>query len=216
MFMIRSFWSRALSLCLLFSLAILLIIVIAFGIQAEAQSIDSEEQAMVSLINDYRAQNGKSQLRISAALTRAAEWMSSDMATKNYFSHTDSQGRDPFARMTSFGYNYPTSRGENLAAGYNDAIRTFNQWKTSPSHNSAMLNGNYNVIGIARVFGSNSTYKYYWTTDFGGFVDATIDGGGPTAQAVKTVNAANFFQTISPDCIVATFGTQLTPVIATA
>src|SRR5262245_27088115 len=215
MFMIRSFWSRALSLCLLFSLAILLIIVIAFGIQAEAQSIDSEEQAMVSLINDYRAQNGKSQLKISASLTRAAEWMSGDMAAKNYFSHTDSQGRDPFVRMTAFGYNYPTSRGENLAAGYNDAVRTFNQWKSSPSHNSAMLNGNYSVVGIARVNNPNSTYKWYWTTDFGGYVDATIDGG-TTGQPVKTVNAANFFQTISPDCIVATFGNQFTPTAANA
>jgi len=213
MFMIRPFCSRSLSLCLLFSFPFILFIVIAFGIQAEAQSIDSEEQAMFSLINDYRAQNGKSQLKISASLTRAAEWMSGDMAAKNYFSHTDSQGRDPFVRMTAFGYNYPTGRGENLAAGYNDAIRTFNQWKASPSHNSAMLNGNYNVVGVARVFGANTTYKWYWTTDFGGYVDATIDGGPPpAAQPVKTVNAANFFQTISPDCIVATFGNQMTPI----
>ncbi|MCI0388156.1 MAG: CAP domain-containing protein [Acidobacteria bacterium] len=171
---------------------------------------------MHRLINEYRAQNGKSQLRISASLTRAAEWMSGDMAAKNYFSHTDSQGRDPFARMSAFGYNYPTSRGENLAAGYDDAIRTFNQWKASPGHNSAMLNGNYNVIGIARVFGANTTYKWYWTTDFGGYVDATIDSGGPTTQQVRTVNAANFVQTIAPDCIVATFGNQFTPSVANA
>jgi uncharacterized protein (TIGR03437 family) len=216
MFMIRSF-SRSLSRCLLFSFHFLLIIVISVSLQARAQSVDETERAMVSLINEYRAQNGKSQLRISASLTRAAEWMSGDMAAKNYFSHTDSQGRDPFARMSAFGYNYPTSRGENLAAGYDDAIRTFNQWKASAGHNSAMLNGNYNVIGVARVFGANTTYKWYWTTDFGGFVDATIDGGGgPAAQPVKTVNAANFFQTISPDCIVATFGAQLTPVTASA
>ena len=166
---------------------------------------------MLRLINEYRAQSGLSQLRISAALTNSAEWMSGDMAAKNYFGHVDSQGRNPFVRMSAFGYNYSTSRGENLAAGYSDAVRTFNQWKTSASHNSAMLNGNYNVIGIARVFGGNSTYKWYWTTDFGGYVDATIGGGGPTTQTVKTVNAANFYQTISPDAIVATFGSQLTP-----
>src|SRR5262245_40780210 len=169
MFMVRCFDSRALYRCLFQSLSLLFIIVIAVGLRAEAQSIDSEEQAMFSLINDYRAQNGKSQLKISASLTRAAEWMSGDMAANNYFSHTDSQGRDPFVRMTAFCYNYPTGRGENLAAGYNDAMRTFNQWKASPSHNSAMLNGNYNVVGVARVFGANTTYKWYWTTDFGGY-----------------------------------------------
>src|SRR4030095_10495450 len=216
MFMIRCFCSRSLFQRFLLSLPFLLIIVIAGGLQAEAQSIDTDEQAMVGLINDYRAQNGLRQLRISASLTRAAEWMSGDMAAKNYFSHTDSQGRDPFARMTAFGYNYPTSRGENLAAGYNDAVRTFNQWKASPGHNAALLNGNYSVIGIARVYGASSTYKWYWTADFGGYVDATIDGGGPTTQPVKTVNAANFFQTIAPDCIGATFGSQLTPSTAGA
>ncbi len=214
--MIRSFSLGSLFKSPLFSLPTVLILIIVMtvvGLRADAQSIEPEEQTMVNLINEYRAQNGKGQLRISASLTRAAEWMSGDMAAKNYFSHTDSQGRDPFARMTAFGYNYPTSRGENLAAGYDDAVRTFNQWKTSTSHNSAMLNGNYNVIGIARVYNANSTYKYYWTTDFGGYVDATIDGGGgPPTQAVKTVNAANFFQTIAPDCLVATFGSQLTPV----
>jgi uncharacterized protein (TIGR03437 family) len=142
--------------------------------------------------------------------------MSGDMAAKNYFSHTDSQGRDPFVRMSAFGYNYQTYKGENLAAGYADPASTFNQWKNSASHNAAMLNGNYSVIGIARVYGGSSTYKWYWTTDFGGYVDATLDGGGPAAQPVKTVNAANFVERISPDCIVATFGNQLTPATASA
>lgn len=54
-------------------------------------------------------------------------------------------------------------------------------------------------------------YKWYWTADFRGFVDATIGGaGGTPTQTVRTVNAANFFQTISPDAIVATFGSQFT------
>src|SRR5215510_12772385 len=185
MFMIRSFCSRSLSRYLLLSLPFLLIIVIAVGIRAEAQSVDAEEQAMVGLINDYRAQNGLRQLKISASLTRAAEWMSGDMASKNYFSHTDSLGRDPFARMTAFGYNYNTSRGENLAAGYNDAVRTFNQWKTSASHNAAMLNAKYAVIGLSREYNGGSVYKWYWTTDFGGFVDATIDGGSSSTQTVR-------------------------------
>src|SRR5215468_8023193 len=216
MFMIRSFYSRSLFRSLLLSIPLLLIIVIAVGLQARAQSIDNIETEMRDLINNYRAQNGLSQLKISASLTRAAEWMSGDMAAKNYFSHTDSTGRDPFARMTAFGYNYNTARGENLAAGYDDAVRTFNQWKASPGHNAAMLNGNYSVIGIARVYGADTTYKWYWTADFGGYVDATIDGGGPATQPVKTVNAANYFQTISPDSIVATFGSQLTPATANA
>lgn len=215
--MIRSGYSQTLRRCSPLYLPFLLIIVIASGLQAGAQTLDDEERTMLRLVNEYRAQNGLSQLRVSIVLTRASEWKSADMASKNYFGHVDSQGRDPFVRMSAFGYNYNTSRGENLAAGYADAVRTFNQWKTSASHNAAMLNGKYNVIGIAREYSGGSQYKWYWTSNFGGYVDALIGGGGgPATQTVKTVNAANFVQTISPDAIVATFGNQFTPATAGA
>lgn len=214
--MIRSGFSQTFRRWFPISLSFLFLVVTAAGFEASAQTIDTEEQTMLRLINEYRAQNGLRQLKISIALTRAAEWMSADMAARNYFGHTDSQGRDPFVRMTAFGYNYSTSRGENLAAGYNDAVRTFNQWKTSASHNAAMLNANYAVIGISREYNGGSVYKWYWTTDFGGVVDATIDGGAPTTQTVKTVNAGNYFQTIAPDSIVATFGSQFTPATVNA
>ncbi|GEM_PF-1798060 len=195
----------------LVSFCFLSLILVALSVQAAAQAtpLDAEEQVVLRLINEYRAQNGLVQLRASVALTRAADWLSVDMAAKNYFSHTDSQGRNPFVRMGAFNYNYPTSKGENIAAGFNDAVRTFNQWKNSAGHNATMLNPNYRVIGIARANNPNSRYKWYWTTDFGGYIDATIDsGGGGATQNVRTVNAATFFQAISPDSIAATFGDQ--------
>jgi uncharacterized protein (TIGR03437 family) len=203
----------------LVSFCLLSLILIALAVQAAAQAtpLDSEEQLMLRLINEYRAQNGLVQLRASIALTRAGDWLSVDMAAKNYFSHTDSQGRNPFVRMGAFNYNYQTSKGENIAAGYIDAVRTFNQWKNSAGHNATMLNPNYRVIGIARANNPNSRYKWYWTTDFGGYVDATIDSGSATPnQNVRTVNAANFFQAISPDAIAATFGDQFNQNTASA
>src|SRR5438876_585982 len=56
-------------------------------------SVDSEEQGFLALINTYRSQNGAGALTMSANLNRAASWMAFDMATKNYFDHTDSLGR---------------------------------------------------------------------------------------------------------------------------
>ncbi len=192
------------------SFAFLILLVLSLTIFGQTPTLDAEEQAALKLINDYRAQNGLGPLRVSIALTRAADWLSADMAGRNYFSHTDSQGRDPFQRMTAFGYNYNNSyRGENIAAGYGDAARTFNLWRTSAGHNAAMLNANFKVIGISRVYGASSTYKWYWTTDFGSFVDATLDTGGGNTQSVKTVNAANYVQSIAPDSLAATFGNQL-------
>src|SRR5262249_51068791 len=118
-------------------------------------------------------------------------------STKNYFGHKDSLGRDPFVRMAAFGYNYTTTKGENLAAGYSDAARTFNQWKNSPGHNAAMLNTAFKVIGITRLYVQHSNYQWDCPTDFGGDVDATFDGRATGAgKNVKTVHPANHFQTI--------------------
>lgn len=190
------------------SILFLIILAAVFKTFAQTPSIDSEEQTMLKLINDYRAANGASQLKLSIALTTSADWMGTDMSTKNYFGHVDSTGRNFDVRIRSFNYNYPGYVGENLAAGYSDAARTFNQWKNSPTHNTVMLSNNFNVIGISRVYGQFSPYKWYWTTDFGTFVDATF-GGGTATQTVRSVNAASYTQTIAPEGLAAAFGTQL-------
>jgi uncharacterized protein YkwD len=141
---------------------------------------DSEEQAFLTLINNYRTQNGLGTLSLNTQLNNSAEWMSEDMATNNYFSHTDSLGRDPFQRMAAFGYNYNTWKGENLAAGTDTAQAAFNIWKNSPGHNANMLNANFKVIGIARIYSAGTTYGWYWTNDFGG------QGSAPPPPAPTT------------------------------
>ena len=134
--------------------------------------LDGEEQAFVELLNEYRLQNGISPLDVSPVLSSSARWMSEDMATIDYFSHTDSLDRDFLQRMADFGYNYNTWKGENLAAGSDTATYTFQLWRDSPGHNSNMLNPNFRVIGVARVYDPDTTYGWYWTTDFGGFDDS--------------------------------------------
>jgi uncharacterized protein (TIGR03437 family) len=179
---------------------------------AQTPTLDAEELAFVTLINNYRAQNGLGALKVSIAMTNASEWMSADMGQKNYFSHTDSLGRDPFSRMAAFGYAYNAWKGENIAAGYADAANTFNQWKNSPGHNQNMLSPNYTVIGIARAYNGSSTYRWYWTNNFGGYVDATLSTGGtppPSLGPVTAVNAANYGAALAPGSIAAAFGSGL-------
>jgi len=134
---------------------------------AEA-ALDSEEQAVLTLINNYRQANGLGSLSLNGELNAAADWMSNDMAAKDYFSHTDSLGRDPFQRMADFGYGYNTWKGENLAAGVDAAQAALDLWKGSPGHDANMLNPNFKVIGIARAYGDGTTYGWYWSTEFGG------------------------------------------------
>jgi len=133
-------------------------------------SLDSEELAFFVLINDYRRQNGLESLSLSPTLTLASHEHSLDMAAYDYFSHDSLDGRTLADRVLDAGYIYQTPVGENLAAGYPTAIEAFEAWKASPDHNVNMLFGRFKVIGVGRV--PDSARYYYWTTDFGGFVDS--------------------------------------------
>lgn len=163
-----------------------------------AISLDAEEAEMCRLINDYRASKGLGPLLVSEKLTAAADWYSTDMATKNYVNpdHTDSLGRTIKQRIVAFGYDYNTSWAENIAWGRAAASGTFTGWKNSPVHNTNMLTASFKVIGIARATNANSEFGTYWTTDFGGFVDpgaVPCPGSGtptPTPTPSATATAA--------------------------
>ncbi len=145
-------------------------------------SIDSEEAQFLLLINQHRQNNGLAPLQLSDTLNKAAAWKSKDMADNNYFDHKDLPiNREWYERVRNCGYTYAVWIGENIAAGNSTAQATFNQWLNSPDHNANMLNANYAAIGIGRAYNASSTYRWYWTTDFGGFADGyTPPGPTPT------------------------------------
>jgi uncharacterized protein YkwD len=146
--------------------------------------LDSEEQAFVTLINNYRSQNGLGPLSIDWEMQASSDWMSADMGQKGYFDHTDSLGRDPWTRMCDFGYCYNTWMGENIAAGYETAQSVFTAWQNSPGHNANMLGAHYTAMGISRVYTAGSTYGWYWTNDFGG----VNSNATPPASATLTTS----------------------------
>lgn len=134
---------------------------------SEAVCLNATEQAFLNLLNQYRVQNGVGPLAVSATLNTAAYNHSRDMSDNNYFSHNSPNGDTPWDRMADAGYDYNTYKGENIARGYASAQAVFDGWRNSPGHNANMLNPNFNVIGIGYV-----SDGHYWTTDFGGHVDA--------------------------------------------
>lgn len=151
-------------------------------------SLDSEEQAFLSLINGYRANNGLGTLTISTNLNRAAHWMANDLGVNAYFSHTDSAGRSPYERAIDCGY--PQGAGENIAGGTNwdSAQSAFVAWQNSPGHNANMLGSYYKQIGIARLYVSGSPYGWYWVTNFGATDDGTGGGGSPATNTPTPTN----------------------------
>ena len=172
-----------------------------------ATALDVEQSRFLTLINTYRAQNGASALQVSVALQNASQWMSVDMAARGFGTHIDSLGRSPSSRMASFGYTYYPN-GENIAGGLDDAQGTFDQWKTACdpdasgrctyAHRVNMLNPNYVVLGIGRAYGPGTVYGWYWTTDFGGYLDRTINQSGgstplppvPSAPVISSFTAS--------------------------
>lgn len=71
-----------------------------------AVRLDPDEQAVLNLINAFRAQHGRSALRTEHKLMAAAAWASNDSAVRGHSpaDHVDSLGRDIPTRVGNCGY----------------------------------------------------------------------------------------------------------------
>jgi hypothetical protein len=154
-----------------------------------AQTIDSEEEAFLRLINAHRTNNGLAPLTLSPTLSQAAEGHSTWMSNSDCFSHQCPGEADYVQRMWNAGYpQAATGYGENIAAGQTTAPEVFESWKNSNGHNRNMLNSAWRAMGIARVFNGTSRYGWYWTTDFGTLDDT---GAPPPADALGILDNPN-------------------------
>ncbi len=175
----RSRASRLVGLIAVFLLLGLLLGVVSAE-PVRAAGYNTEEAEFVRLLNDYRASNGLDRLLVSDKLSEAAKRHCSDMAKYHFFDHYTTGGSDwfpvgssPWHRMAVCGYDYQTTKGENLAVGLRTAAEAFEGWKNSPSHNANMLSPDFKVIGVAYLHANGADFDCYWTTDFGRYVDET-------------------------------------------
>jgi len=166
----------------------------------------TEELEFVQLLNEYRQDEGLQPLLLSDTLTLACDLHTADMIVYDFLNHytgcyrassgrdvplegTRSKyfgtGTDPAERMKACGYDYNTCLGENIAAGQATAEQALEALKSSPTHDANLLCEDYKVIGIALLYDDSSDWGYYWTTDFGGYVDTTAHA---VATAVASLN----------------------------
>ena len=133
------------------------------------------ENQVLTLVNQKRAAGAKcggvtkpkvAALTSNAALRCAARFHSKDMGTKNFFSHTGSNGSNFVTRIGNAGYTW-TSAGENIAAGQTTPTAVVNGWMASTGHCNNIMNGNYKHLGVGYYYAGTATYKHYWTQDFG-------------------------------------------------
>lgn len=122
------------------------------------------ETQVVDIVNVERAKAGCGALTADAALTTAARGHSTDMATRNYFSH-DTLGGGSFAdRISKAGYKWSTA-GENIAMGQPTAASVMSAWMNSAGHKANILNCSFKNIGVGLAYSSKKAP--YWTQDFG-------------------------------------------------
>ncbi len=142
--------------------------------QAAAQ-VQDLVQRVVDLTNQERAKHGLPALMLDAALCQSAAAHSQDLATHNIFGHNGSNGSTVGDRIAATGYSPLYAYGENVAAGQATPEEVVVAWMNSPDHRENILSPLYQHIGVGYAYNENSTYRHYWTQNFGshGKVEAT-------------------------------------------
>ncbi len=125
---------------------------------------------VIQRTNMYRAQFGCPALKANAQLQQAAQGHSVDMAEHNVISHLGSNGSTPAQRIAAAGYRY-ANWAENIAVTQPTPEAAVDAWfnETPPNdgHRLNILNCTLLDIGVGFYYSATSSYRYYWTQDFG-------------------------------------------------
>ena len=112
-------------------------------------SLTADELETFNLINQQRANNGLSALKVDSELQRVARIKAQDMVNNNYFDHNSPTYGTPFNMMKNFGISYKTA-GENIAGNSSNSAAV-TAWMNSSGHRANILNSSYNYTGLAVV-----------------------------------------------------------------
>ena len=118
----------------------------------------SAEQEFVSLVNAHRTSIGCPALVWDARVAEVAARHSRDMAVRSFFSHTNPDGQDPWARLAAAGIRYSTG-GENIAWGQSSASEAYRSWMNSAPHRR-------NIENCALTHHGVGVYEGRWTNVF--------------------------------------------------
>ncbi|QGQ97961.1 hypothetical protein EHS13_25250 [Paenibacillus psychroresistens] len=120
--------------------------------------LTAEEEQMIQMVNQARAQAGLKALIVDSALTQTARLKSQDMINLNYFEHQSPTYGSPFDMMNQFGITFQ-SAGENIAC--NQTVAAAHQaLMNSQGHRENILNSSFTHIGIGIINGGKCGQMY--------------------------------------------------------
>jgi uncharacterized protein YkwD len=128
---------------------------------------------VLSILNAARAKAGCAPLKINSKLMAAAKTHANNMATKDFFGHSNKDGSKFSNRVKRQGYKYRMV-AENIAAGQASARQAAKDWLSSAGHRKNILNCKMKETGVAVAYqandkpmmGNGKPFYYYWVQVF--------------------------------------------------
>lgn len=124
---------------------------------------DSFEKQVFDLANAVRVREGEDPFEWCEDVALVAREHSKDMAERDFFSHDNPDGEDPFDRMENAGISF-SSGAENIAYGYSNAVKVHEAWMNSKGHRRNILRDN-DRLGVG-VYMDEDSYTPYYTQKF--------------------------------------------------
>ena len=127
-------------------------------------SITEEKYAeeVLALVNEERAKEGLSPLKLDTALNEAAMIRAKEIVER--FEHTRPDGTSCFTVLADKNITYRAA-GENIAAGQSTPAMVMNSWMNSQGHRANIMSADFGKLGVGFVKAS-SGYQYYWVQLF--------------------------------------------------
>lgn len=128
--------------------------VLTLPAQTASASTSISQSALLSSINQIRANSGVSKLSLNSALGSAAVQKASHMAKYDYWDHTGPDGSTAMTFVSRTNYSYK-SLGENLAYGFSTSSGVIDGWMASSSHRSIIMTAHYRDIGFGVLYAAD-------------------------------------------------------------
>jgi uncharacterized protein YkwD len=121
------------------------------------------EARLIELVNSGRVSAGLAPVTLDSGLMRLALSRSTDMATRNYYSHITPEGKDFIDLMREARMPFKFA-GEVLSKNNHPdqiaADRTYTSWMGSPSHHDIIMDPRYRWVGVGEA-GDGEGYRYF-------------------------------------------------------
>ena len=144
-----------------------------------ADTVAAYEQEVFDLVNQIRAENGLEPFVYNVTLAETARAHSQDMIDRNFFSHTNPDGEDPFDRMRDNGPEFLHGCGEHRRrpAHPGGSGEQLDELRGSPGQHP----GGCEELGVGLALGGS--YGYYWTSALPPCADIKTIRDGPLPAA---------------------------------